>query len=180
MLWVLCLFIKLISINTLHVQIYVFVYKIYTKSNSILYPRYIQEKYLENSQIKWSSKTREVAKVMKDACFKLMVSFYVLSSAEFRARQIFLQCGVYVFFVYILLDFFLHVPSFCVSINHYIPTGNYFLGNNSFTTSDPSQTPLQISFAAVSFTGTTGQLLTCWYVCCFRTLFSGKNLPAAV
>lgn len=43
-----------------------------------------------------------------------MVLFFVLSTTGFRASQIFLQCAVYgIFFVvYILLDFFVHVPPF--------------------------------------------------------------------
>lgn len=43
-----------------------------------------------------------------------------------------------------------------------------------------SHIPLQISFAVVYFTGTSGQLLNDQYTCCFITSFSDKHLPAAV
>lgn len=36
----------------LHIQRYIFLYKVSSKPNSILHSRYIQEKYLENSQVK--------------------------------------------------------------------------------------------------------------------------------
>lgn len=52
-------FYKAYIYKALHIQIHIFVYKVYSKPNSILHSRYIQEKYLENSQIKKNRETHE-------------------------------------------------------------------------------------------------------------------------
>lgn len=66
-----------------------FVYKVSPKPNSISHNRYIQEKYLEYSQV-----LKKKYKLIEDAWFKLLFSFFVLS-ARSRDSQIFLQCVIY-------------------------------------------------------------------------------------
>lgn len=52
-------FYKAYIYKALHIQIYLFLDKVYSKPKSILHSMYIQEKYLENSQIKKNRKTHQ-------------------------------------------------------------------------------------------------------------------------
>lgn len=110
MWWVPLNFIKLIYIKLFICKyIHILVYKVHSKPNSFLHSMYIQEKYLENLQIKKNTETHN------NVCFKSMVSVFVLS-AGFIASQIFLQCAVYDIFCLHFVKCFSSCP-FILSFN---------------------------------------------------------------
>lgn len=117
------------DINTHNLVAAVYFHKAYIRIYVMFFVykyRYLYIKFIPNIIIfyiiglfkksTWKTyKLRKIDKLMKYACFKLMVSFFflILSSSGFRDSQIFLQCAVYGrSFVYILLDFFPSCPFF--------------------------------------------------------------------